>query len=121
MFCYSKVVKRLLLSVKPTPLLFNSVRSLAVRSGLTPRSKREFISSDAVDKDQLTPALQQYFRFKEQYKGKYARIYQFVDYVLFFRLGDFYELFFEDAIMISQILGIALTTRGKYQSRCSYG
>ena len=100
---------------------FYSVRSLAVRSGLTPRSKREFISSDAVDKDQLTPALQQYFRFKEQYKGKYARIYQFVDYVLFFRLGDFYEFFFEDAIMISQILGIALTTRGKYQSRCSYG
>ena len=74
MFCSSKVVKRLLLRVKPTPLLFNSVRSLAVRSGLTPRSKREFISSDAVDKDQLTPALQQYFRFKEQYKGKYARI-----------------------------------------------
>lgn len=37
------------------------------------------------------------------------------DYVLFFRLGDFYEFFFEDAIRLSQILGIALTTRGKYQ------
>ena len=38
-----------------------------------------------------------------------------VDYVLFFRLGDFYEFFFEDAIRVSQILGIALTTRGKYK------
>lgn len=74
MFRSSKVVNRLLLSVKPTPLLFNSVRFLAVRSGVTPRSKREFISSDAVDKDQLTPALQQYFRFKEQYKGTNTRM-----------------------------------------------
>ena len=38
-----------------------------------------------------------------------------LDYVLFFRLGDFYEFFFEDAIKMSHILGIALTTRGKYQ------
>ena len=38
-----------------------------------------------------------------------------IDYILFFRLGDFYEFFFEDAIKMSQILGIALTTRGKYQ------
>ena len=30
-------------------------------------------------------------------------------------MGDFYEFFFEDAIKISQILGIALTTRGKYK------
>ena len=41
-----------------------------------------------------------------------------VDYVLFFRLGDFYEFFFEDAIRVSQILGIALTTRGKYKGSC---
>ena len=116
MFCCSKVARRLLFSVRSTPLLFNSVRSYASHSGLTPRSKREFISSEAVNKDQLTPALQQYFRFKEQYKGKSMVVGLVVDYVLFFRLGDFYEFFFEDAIMISQILGIALTTRGKYQS-----
>lgn len=42
-----------------------------------------------------------------------------VDYVLFFRMGDFYEFFFEDAIKISEILGIALTTRGKYKGMMS--
>lgn len=43
-----------------------------------------------------------------------------VDYVLFFRMGDFYEFFFEDAIKISEILGIALTTRGKYKGTLFY-
>ena len=76
----------------------------------------DFITSEAVDKDQLTPALQQYFKFKEEYKGCFFLVYFHVDYVLFFRLGDFYEFFFEDAIKMSSILGIALTTRGKYQS-----
>ena len=33
------------------------------------------------------------------------------DTILFFRLGDFYEMFFEDAIVASEILGIALTKR----------
>ena len=43
-----------------------------------------------------------------------------VDYVLFFRMGEFYEFFFEDAIKISEILGIALTTRGKYKGTLFY-
>lgn len=76
----------------------------------------DFVTSEAVDKDQLTPALQQYFKFKEEYKGSFFFFCFYVDYVLFFRLGDFYEFFFEDAIKMSSILGIALTTRGKYQS-----
>ena len=36
------------------------------------------------------------------------------DCLLFYRMGDFYELFFEDAVKASAILGIALTKRGKY-------
>ena len=54
-----------------------------------------------------TPMFQQYLEIKEQYK----------DSVLFFRLGDFYEMFFEDAVMASQILNITLTGRdaGKEQ------
>lgn len=36
------------------------------------------------------------------------------DSLLFFRMGDFYELFFEDAAIASQVLGIALTKRGKH-------
>jgi DNA mismatch repair protein MutS len=54
-----------------------------------------------------TPMFQQYLEIKEQYK----------DSVLFFRLGDFYEMFFEDAVTASQILNITLTGRdaGKEQ------
>lgn len=37
------------------------------------------------------------------------------DYLLFFRMGDFYELFFDDAVKASEVLDIALTKRGKHQ------
>ena len=37
------------------------------------------------------------------------------DCLLFYRMGDFYELFFEDAEIASRALGIALTKRGKHQ------
>lgn len=37
------------------------------------------------------------------------------DSLLFFRMGDFYELFFDDAAIAAQVLGIALTKRGKHQ------
>ena len=37
------------------------------------------------------------------------------DYLLFYRMGDFYELFFEDAAKASEALDIALTKRGKHQ------
>jgi DNA mismatch repair protein MutS len=39
------------------------------------------------------------------------------DALLFFRMGDFFELFFRDAEIASEILGIVLTKRGKYQGR----
>ncbi len=39
------------------------------------------------------------------------------DAILFFRMGDFYELFFEDAETAAGALGIALTKRGKHQGR----
>jgi len=49
----------------------------------------------------LTPMMQQYFSIKNEYK----------DYILLYRLGDFYEMFFEDAILASRELGITLTAR----------
>lgn len=49
----------------------------------------------------LTPMMQQYLDIKEQYK----------DCILFFRLGDFYEMFFEDAEIASRELEITLTGR----------
>ncbi|MBM7659277.1 DNA mismatch repair protein MutS [Bacillus mesophilus] len=48
-----------------------------------------------------TPMIQQYLKIKAEYQ----------DAFLFFRLGDFYEMFFEDAVQASQVLEITLTSR----------
>ncbi|MCC6678361.1 MAG: DNA mismatch repair protein MutS [Phycisphaerales bacterium] len=48
-----------------------------------------------------TPAMQQYFRFKRQHPGC----------ILLFRMGDFYEMFDEDAVTVSKALGLTLTQR----------
>jgi len=53
--------------------------------------------------DGPTPMLKQYFEIKQQNP----------DAILFFRMGDFYEMFGSDAIEASKLLGIALTARGK--------
>src|SRR5438445_5823838 len=55
------------------------------------------------DKSSLSPAMRQYQQFKAQYPG----------YVLFFRMGDFYEMFWEDAKLASKTLGVALTSRSR--------
>ena len=52
-----------------------------------------------IDRSKLTPMMKQYFECKDKYP----------DCILFFRLGDFYEMFFEDAIVASKTLEIALT------------
>ena len=52
---------------------------------------------------ELTPMMKQYFELKEQ-NG---------DCLLFFRLGDFYEMFFEDAKLASRELDLTLTTRDR--------
>ena len=51
----------------------------------------------------LTPMMRQYLETKEKHK----------DCILFFRLGDFYEMFFEDATTASEALQITLTSRSK--------
>lgn len=51
----------------------------------------------------LPPAMRQYRQFKSQYP----------DYVLFFRMGDFYEMFWEDARLAARVLGVALTSRSR--------
>ena len=52
-----------------------------------------------VDKSEFTPMMQQYIECKENYP----------DAIVFFRIGDFYEMFFEDAYIASRELEIALT------------
>ncbi len=50
-----------------------------------------------------TPMIKQYLSIKEQYP----------DAILFYRMGDFYEMFFEDAQLASRVLEITLTSRNK--------
>ena len=52
-----------------------------------------------VDMDRITPMMKQYLETKEEYPGC----------ILFYRLGDFYEMFFEDAITVSRELELTLT------------
>ena len=51
----------------------------------------------------ITPMLQQYLEIKNQHPGA----------ILFYRMGDFYEMFFDDAVEAAKILGITLTARGQ--------
>lgn len=54
----------------------------------------------------ITPMMAQYLQIKNAHK----------DYLLFYRMGDFYELFFDDAVVASKALDIALTKRGKHEN-----
>src|SRR3972149_839044 len=51
--------------------------------------------------NKITPMLKQYFEIKERHP----------DCILFFRMGDFYEMFYDDAVKASKALEITLTTR----------
>ena len=55
--------------------------------------------SEQIPIDELTPMMQQYMETKKQYK----------DCILFYRLGDFYEMFFEDALTVTKELELTLT------------
>lgn len=52
-----------------------------------------------VQREKLSPMMQQYMEIKDKYE----------DCIIFFRLGDFYEMFFEDAIIASRVLELTLT------------
>lgn len=54
-----------------------------------------------IDREKLSPMMKQYFDIRDKCEG----------YLLFFRLGDFYEMFFDDALFASRLLGLTLTGR----------
>ncbi|MGH6884210.1 MAG: DNA mismatch repair protein MutS, partial [Hypericibacter sp.] len=60
---------------------------------------------ETADAQPVTPMMAQYLEIKAAHPGV----------LLFYRMGDFYELFFEDAELASKTLGIVLTKRGKHQ------
>ncbi len=67
------------------------------------RSALGIISAMTTESTKLTPAMRQFHRFKQKHP----------DCVLFFRMGDFYETFYEDAELCSKVLGLTLTSRSK--------
>ena len=58
-------------------------------------------------KAKTTPMMAQFLEIKERHQ----------EYLLFFRMGDFYELFFDDAVKASAALDITLTKRGKHMDK----
>src|ERR1700694_1318265 len=66
--------------------------------------KKEALPPVAGEIGRVTPVMEQYIEIKAANP----------DCLLFYRMGDFYELFFEDAEAASRTLGIMLTKRGKH-------
>ena len=69
----------------------------------TPKEVHDNTDSVTTSLNKLTPMFEQYSKIKAEYK----------DYLLFYRMGDFYELFFDDAVTAARELQIALTARHK--------
>ena len=63
------------------------------------------METNNISQQKLTPMMEQYLAIKKEYS----------EYLLFYRMGDFYEMFFEDAVRAAAALGIALTKRGKVE------
>ena len=55
----------------------------------------------------VTPMMAQYLEIKQAH----------ADALLFYRMGDFYEMFFDDAVAAAEALDIALTKRGKHEGQ----
>lgn len=68
-------------------------------------SQRASSSTSSKPKKKLAPMLQQYVDIKKDYQ----------EHILLFQVGDFYEVFFEDAVTAADVLGIRLTSRDKDQ------
>ncbi len=65
------------------------------------------VSMAKESKKKVTPLIQQYLDIKDQYQ----------DTIVLFQVGDFYELFFEDAVTASKFLCITLTKRGTFENK----
>jgi DNA mismatch repair protein MutS len=74
---------------------------------LAPEASARVTPKPADDAARVTPMMEQYIEIKAANP----------DCLLFYRMGDFYELFFDDAETASRALGIVLTKRGKHQGR----
>ncbi len=81
--------------------------SQALRQPPEPADQNAAAGAKSAQDGRVTPMMAQYVEIKAANP----------DSLLFYRMGDFYELFFEDAEIASQALGIVLTKRGKHQGQ----
>src|SRR6201987_1371755 len=72
---------------------------------IPPEKDQPELAAAAEPAARVTPMMEQYLEIKSAHPGL----------LLFYRMGDFYELFFDDAEIASKALGIMLTKRGKHQ------
>ncbi len=84
----------------------NSIGNNCNKSVLSNKNNQDLVSAKSnsfktVDKEKLAPVLKHYVSLKEDNKN----------HLLLYRLGDFFECFFEDAILISELLEITLTSK----------
>jgi DNA mismatch repair protein MutS len=75
------------------------------RQGFGPTTPQNPVPEDYLASPKPSPMMAQYHAIKAQHQGA----------LLFYRMGDFYELFFEDAEIAAKALGIVLTRRGKHE------
>ena len=81
-------------------------QSISMPANSTPATEASATEAPATEVSaRVTPMMEQYLEIKAAHPGL----------LLFYRMGDFYELFFEDAEIASKTLGIVLTKRGKHQ------
>ena len=81
-------------------------RSLAPAADQAQPAPVEPASAQAFAPGEATPSMAQFLEIKAANP----------DSILWYRMGDFYELFFDDAVAASQALGIVLTKRGKIRT-----
>ncbi len=80
-----------------------SVSAESASSAPDPSGDASLVASHVVPASLATPVMRQYLEVKERY----------FDCIIFFRLGDFYEMFYDDAVVASQLLDLTLTARDK--------
>lgn len=89
--------------MKKSPLNTDTISSTTNSHSVTSFPSNSMLQTVINSGAKLTPMVTQYVAIKQKYP----------DILLFYRMGDFYELFFDDAKEASHLLGITLTHRGK--------
>ena len=97
---YQELFKKFLASALKPVLIAAKIRPRILKSYTDYKSP---MKAELANLDSHTPMMRQYLTMKAQH----------ADMLLFYRMGDFYELFYDDAKKASELLGISLTARGK--------